>query len=679
MYISKLVAEDFRSLHKISVDFSPGVNALIGRNNSGKSNIMKALDILLGEKHPKYNDFNNKDYYTTSVNGILKTAEAFSIAVCLKGGNSTLSMPEFAKHRKNIFGYSYATLGSGGLRLEPGRLKDYSEGIADGSTTGTKYTPAQLIEYIRYDNEVWFWIDSKRSDEGSENYFSAIIFTGSTWLLFPDISRVFREELISTAHIPSFRFPSHELRVSEYSWFGKLIKYIYQERTEAQQNEIKTLHGNLAEVVQAIFSDTTKELRQFLADIVFDNDVSFRALPDTSDDEYKSITPFIDDGINTPFYEKGSGIQSALVIALFSCYCSLFHKGGSVLLTEEPEIFLHPQSKRALESQLGQFVSVEGTNTQHQVILSTHAPEFLRSIEINAITLVRKSSDRSETKVQRISVTTPTDQLGKWKQILASKNAEMLFARHVILVEGGEEYFLPRLADIHFSQKGSLDRKDVTIARVDGKTRFREYVNLLQEFGIGYTILTDLDFARDEIEKFSEILTDGNKTTLGKVRSVHSASERRVKEAVSSENMDWIGFYNTVDTFINNMSENNIKESQTLVPEIKKLWGQVKNRIVKYNIRDAIANDKDLGAELEQLLHELQPKGFYILQKGDIEDYFTSQTVALDGKKEMRAIALADKLAICENIEAAEAWIETSELCEMLDHVNKMCSNAMNE
>ena len=65
MYVSKLLIRNFRSIEKQSLDFKPGKNVLIGKNNSGKSNIVKALDLVLGEKHPVYIDINEKIFLHT--------------------------------------------------------------------------------------------------------------------------------------------------------------------------------------------------------------------------------------------------------------------------------------------------------------------------------------------------------------------------------------------------------------------------------------------------------------------------------------------------------------------------------------------------------------------------------------------------------------------------------------
>ena len=50
MYISELLIMNYRSIEKEKINFKPGKNVLVGKNNSGKSNIVKALDLVLGKR-----------------------------------------------------------------------------------------------------------------------------------------------------------------------------------------------------------------------------------------------------------------------------------------------------------------------------------------------------------------------------------------------------------------------------------------------------------------------------------------------------------------------------------------------------------------------------------------------------------------------------------------------------
>src|SRR5712671_5085725 len=67
MYLSRLYIKNYRSIHELDLRFAKGKNVIIGRNNAGKSNIVKALDIVLGERTPTYPKLDNiteNDFYS---------------------------------------------------------------------------------------------------------------------------------------------------------------------------------------------------------------------------------------------------------------------------------------------------------------------------------------------------------------------------------------------------------------------------------------------------------------------------------------------------------------------------------------------------------------------------------------------------------------------------------------
>ena len=62
MKISRVYIENYRSIKKL--DFSPGnYCVLIGENNAGKSNILKAVNLVLGETWPTDRTFTDEDFH----------------------------------------------------------------------------------------------------------------------------------------------------------------------------------------------------------------------------------------------------------------------------------------------------------------------------------------------------------------------------------------------------------------------------------------------------------------------------------------------------------------------------------------------------------------------------------------------------------------------------------------
>ena len=60
--IERLIIENYRSVKRLEVELSM-LNALIGPNSSGKTNILKALDLIVGATYPTVRSFSESDFY----------------------------------------------------------------------------------------------------------------------------------------------------------------------------------------------------------------------------------------------------------------------------------------------------------------------------------------------------------------------------------------------------------------------------------------------------------------------------------------------------------------------------------------------------------------------------------------------------------------------------------------
>ena len=52
MIISKLKIQNYKSIENMTLEFVEGKNIIVGQNNSGKSNIISAINLVIGEKYP---------------------------------------------------------------------------------------------------------------------------------------------------------------------------------------------------------------------------------------------------------------------------------------------------------------------------------------------------------------------------------------------------------------------------------------------------------------------------------------------------------------------------------------------------------------------------------------------------------------------------------------------------
>ena len=59
MYLSRVIIQNYRSIDFLNLEFSKGKNVIVGKNNSGKSNIISAINLVLGEPSPAYKKSSN--------------------------------------------------------------------------------------------------------------------------------------------------------------------------------------------------------------------------------------------------------------------------------------------------------------------------------------------------------------------------------------------------------------------------------------------------------------------------------------------------------------------------------------------------------------------------------------------------------------------------------------------
>ena len=63
MYISKIEIKNFRNFLDTTIEFNDGVNVIIGHNNSGKTNLLKALGLIFNtnaQRKLTVDDFNKE-------------------------------------------------------------------------------------------------------------------------------------------------------------------------------------------------------------------------------------------------------------------------------------------------------------------------------------------------------------------------------------------------------------------------------------------------------------------------------------------------------------------------------------------------------------------------------------------------------------------------------------------
>lgn len=622
-------------------------------NNSGKSNIITSLDILFGSKNPNYIEFDESSFHTykkldTETGEIEEnTADYFYVHAELKGDN--INEQEINKIKKSV-SFSRILNPNEILNKDSGFIDfefftnldelDNSEHIAelpDCYNKKTKWFKKEgVLELLTSAKKIIVFFCKQRNKDAS-GYGMIIIDPHKHCWISHFMRNEIRNSLLTTAIIPAFRTPKDELRLVHYSWYGKLIKSLWNSGKGEVEERIYKKSKEIKELADQVFEDSTLEIRNLLKNAISHKSVSFKLLPNQKNDIYKNVQIHVDDGIDRPLDQKGSGIQSAIIISLFTSFCSHFHQSSSLLVTEEPELFLHPQARRVIS---GEFEKYLNGSDKSQLIISTHSTEFVKNVPISNIVIASKITESNETSVKQLSYDEKLkkEDVQKIVKFIWSKNTEIFFADKVVLVEGGEEYLIPSILDCLSGTNQFLDYRNISVARVDGKGNFLTYTKILDRLNIPWVILGDLDCFDDVVQSIMDYLQlDATILNFIKEKATNTVAYKKLKKEVV-KNTDSRDGHNLARLFTNLKN----KEIQIDDPELIQFIEYLEDRFSKSSFLELITTDEDVSKEFTSLQNYLRSNNVFILDNGAIESYYTDKAKELPVTgKDNRALEIA--------------------------------------
>ena len=479
MIITKLNINNYKSIENMSLEFVKGKNIIVGQNNSGKSNIISAINLVIGEKYPskKYED----NYYYQDSN-------SFTISLELSECND-LDSTYLENYTKNI-GLDKLDFNLDYLKLSPDEVEQ--QGLALERPKWIVGT--DLIDVIKNAKKMYITLHSVKGEDAI--YTLSMDLEDGYLYKFKYFTQELLASFITSAIIPSERNIKNELAVNNYSWYGKLIKKVWQEMSDEDKEKLNINNSSLSEVTNSIFKGLTNELGDSVKDAIPYNKLEFKLIQDTKTDYYKGIKILLDDGYYSLLDDKGSGIKSLIIIELFKLYCKKYHRFSSCLIVEEPEVFLHPQARSVLSKKIDQFL----LDNNNQTIVTTHSEQFLSNFDIKQLTFINKEDNKS-VKYKIIDSDFTERDFQKMNIITKTDNAEMYFANSVILVEGGEKYIIRKLIDL-YKDELFLDYNNCSLIKVGGKSYFGIYKKMLEKLGKKVYIIGDYDNLKEEINEY---------------------------------------------------------------------------------------------------------------------------------------------------------------------------------
>ncbi len=561
MYISRISIRNYRNFMNSSFEFVKGINTVIGENGSGKTNLFRAIRLVLDDNLYRFayrlneNDFNRnigawKGHWIIISLEFSELSDDESIQSLFIHGVGNIGNNSVDKATYNLFFRPKADIRNKLSELTPSDEEGLAD-ILDNITISdyeTRFTGKSTADFNNDDVYKELVGDFQNVD------FSFEIDEEKFGINIPNQLSVAKE--ISFTFIQALRdvvSDFHNIRTNPLlSLLRSQSEKINADDFEPISQQVVDLNRSIEEMsdVQQIRTDIKDTIKEAVGQTYSPSSLSIKSsLSDDAEKLLQSLRLFIGE----PYEDYEGGIHELSLGGANLIYLSLklleykYRKSddtfANFLLIEEPEAHIHTHIQKTL------FDNLDFTETQ--IIYSTHSTHISEVSRISSMNILAKKKNYAE--VYQPAKNLDPKWVTKIERYLDAVRSNLLFAKGVMLVEGDvEEILIPIIIKQVLGL--SLDELGISIINIRS-TGFKNIATLFHDDRINRrcSILTDLDKAINEEDKGAE--------------EKGSARKRELDEF--SKNNDWISPFYAEHTFeVDFVTYNNEFEVKKLIPEI---------------------------------------------------------------------------------------------------------------
>lgn len=442
MHITRIYIDGFKRLIKFDLTLNEKLNVIVGDNETGKTSVLEAINLVLTRQYDGHNIDYALDPYLFNTEGVaryfatLRSGEfAGPPAILIEAYfNDDLDDPELGKLKGT---HNHENVGCPGLQLliEPNNeytdeLKQYVCDCANPEILPTEYYRTQ-------------W-----------QSFKGEPITARTAPL--------KAKLIDTSIGRAYRGPNRYV-----------VQLVNDDLDDEQRHKLSLAYKKLRH--EFAMGEGVKSINALLEEkhqggfgkkLTVQMDVSSRSSWESA------ITPYLDD---LPFDCVGKGEQCRVQMRVAIAGAAK----SRVLLIEEPENHLsHSNMRKLLDEIAGQ------CDSKHQVVLSTHSAFVLNKLGLDRLRLISKDGPTvSLTELDR-------ETTAYFMKLPGYDTLRLILARRSILVEGPSDELIVQRAykDIH----GKLPIDDgVDVISVG--TAFKRFLEIAARLRLEVRVVTDND------------------------------------------------------------------------------------------------------------------------------------------------------------------------------------------
>jgi len=539
--ITKIEIKNFRLLKDFSLDLESNLSLIIGKNNTGKTSILTALDKFLNSSEKKkitINDF-NVDFKKQIID--LITGEQ---ALAIENEYTPLGISLFVYVEYDAQD-DLSLVSPLIMSLEPednNIILSFEYEIDYVRLCEMKL--AYGLNKEKYNDDINLFLQEHQS-----SYFSSIkkkSVSVQDARIFTDLDR----ENINLKNILVFKYISAKRSVTNQESDKTLstqTSRIYKKTSESDEQEeaidefkqkLRDTDRDLSNIYGTIFGSLLAKVAKFGGLKQNDTDVKIAsALQHRELLDGNTTVLYLHDDHELPEHYNGLGYMNLISIifeieVLMSEFRrSLKEKPAAInlLFIEEPEAHTHPQMQyifiKNIKSLLEESrMREDNIKVQLQTAISTHSSHIVSECDFNDIKYLKKSTSinsvesknlkslKDEYRSEDFDIDTRYKQDFKFlKQYLTLNRAELFFADKAILFEGDtERVLLPAMMkkidqETQNNNETPLLSQNISIVEVGAHSQtFEKFIDFI---GVKTLIVTDIDSYYDEIELEDDNIT----------------------------------------------------------------------------------------------------------------------------------------------------------------------------
>lgn len=485
MRVACIKIENFRGIKQASIIF-PKHGVLIGDNNTGKTTILEALDLVLGPdrlyRQPPIDEHDFfRGIYTSQLDDAVEktlsdtssTPSAYEPDIGTPGPKITIevTITELSEEQKGKFGdrIEFWNCSTNSLYNDPCPIGTDDPNIA---------------EALRVTFQGWY--DSTEDDFNAATYFTRSLTESDK----PEIFSKKDKQICGFLYLRPNRTGSRALSLERGSLLDIILR-LKEARPQMWEDTLSKL-SNLP-----VASDASLGISPVLESI---NAALKKYVPKewgvqphlkvsnlTREHLRKVITGFISTGQGNhaaPFYRQGTGTINMLVLALLSQIAE--GRQNVIFAMEEPETAIPPYAQKRIIHELRGLAS--------QALFTSHSPYVLEEFPPEQTIVLAR--DEQGYLTQQDIVLPNSVKLKRYRQEFRLRFCEGLLARRVLIAEGATEssafpVVCRRLSELNPSLYSSLESLGVCTIDAASETNIPGMAQLYRTLGKATFALCD--------------------------------------------------------------------------------------------------------------------------------------------------------------------------------------------